>query len=47
MAFLVRRKGVTGIQALAWKRRLEVPSPADPRLREFLDTWLGKGDGGG
>jgi hypothetical protein len=46
MAFLVHRKGVTGVQALAWKRRLEVPSPSDPRLREFIDTWLGKGEGG-
>ena len=45
MVFLVRRKGVDGIQALAWKRRLEVDSPADPRLREFIDAWLGKGRG--
>ena len=45
MAFLVHRQGVTGIQALAWKRRLAVPSAADPRLREFIDTWLGKGEG--
>jgi hypothetical protein len=45
MAFLVHRKGVTGIEALAWKRRLSVPSAADPRLREFIDTWLGKGQG--
>ena len=44
MAFLVRRKGVTGIQALAWKRRLKVEAPTDPRLREFVDAWLGKGD---
>lgn len=43
MALLVRREGVSGIQALAWKRRLEVDSPADPRLREFIDAWLGKG----
>ena len=45
MAFLVHRKGVKGVQALAWKRRLVVDSPADPRLREFIDTWLGKGSG--
>lgn len=45
MAFLVQRKGVKGIQALAWKRRLQVQSPADPRLREFIDAWLGKGRG--
>ena len=45
MAFLVRRKGVDGIQALAWKRRLQVDGPTDPRLREFIDVWLGKGRG--
>ncbi len=45
MAFLVQRRGVTGIQALAWKRRLAVPNADDPRLREFIDTWLGKGEG--
>jgi len=45
MAFLVHRAGITGIEALAWKRRLAVPSAADPRLREFIDTWLGKGQG--
>ena len=45
MAFLVRRPGTTGVQALAWQRRLIVPSAADPRLREFVDTWLGKGQG--
>jgi hypothetical protein len=45
MAFLVHRRGVTGIEALAWKRRLSVPTAADPRLREFIDTWLGKGEG--
>jgi hypothetical protein len=45
MAFLVHREGVSGVQALAWKRRLTVESAADPRLREFVDAWLGKGDG--
>lgn len=47
MAFLVRRKGVTGIQALAWKRRLQVDAATDPRLREFIDAWLGKGRSSG
>jgi hypothetical protein len=45
MAVLVHRDGIQGVQALAWKRRLEVPGPSDPRLREFIDTWLGKGAG--
>lgn len=43
MAFLVRRKGVAGVQALAWKRRLTVEAPSDPRLDEFIEAWLGKG----
>ena len=46
MALLVRRPGTEGVQALAWQRRLETPDPADPRLREFVDAWLGKGRGG-
>lgn len=44
MALLVRRQGVSGIQALAWKRRLQVDAPTDPRLRAFIDAWLGKGE---
>lgn len=47
MALLVRREGVDGVQALAWKRRLEVGAPTDPRLREFVEAWLGKGEGSG
>jgi len=45
MAFLVRREGVQGVQALAWKRRLATSDPADPQLRAFVDAWLGKGRG--
>jgi len=45
MAFLVRRPGVAGVQALAWQRRLETENPADPQLRQFIDAWLGKGRG--
>lgn len=43
MALLVRRPGVDGVQALAWQRRLEAQDAADPRLRDFIDFWLGKG----
>lgn len=35
--------GVDGIEALAYRRRLQVASPSDPQLRAFADTWLGKG----
>lgn len=44
-AFLVRRRGVEGIQALAWRHRIEVQDASDPKLREFVDAWLGKGAG--
>lgn len=46
MAILVRRPGLEGIQALAWQRRLQVRDPADPKLRDFIDAWLGKGRSG-
>jgi hypothetical protein len=29
--------------ALAWRRRLRTADPADPRLRDFVDAWLGQG----
>ncbi len=45
LAFLVRRKGVEGIQALAWKRRYQATGPADPQLRAFVQAWVGKGRG--
>jgi hypothetical protein len=40
---LARRPGVNGVLALAWTRRLDVPSPQDPRLQQFSDFWLGRG----
>lgn len=43
--FLVQRPGVEGVIALAWKRRLEVDSPTDPQLEDFVETWIGKGEG--
>jgi hypothetical protein len=43
MAYLVRRAGTEGVQALAWQRRLRSDDPADPLLRDFIDAWLGKG----
>ncbi|MGI8623472.1 MAG: hypothetical protein ACR2NB_08295 [Solirubrobacteraceae bacterium] len=45
MAFLVRRRGVRGIEALAWRRRYRASGPDDPQLRAFVDAWLGKGRG--
>lgn len=42
---LARRPGSKGVIALAWRRRLRVADPADPRLRGFADAWLGQGPG--
>jgi hypothetical protein len=42
---LERRPGAGGVIALAWRRRLRASSPADPRLRDFVDAWLGQGPG--
>jgi hypothetical protein len=40
---LARQRGTDGILAVAWRRRLTVASPADSRLREFAEAWLGEG----
>jgi uncharacterized protein DUF3105 len=40
---LDRRPGAGAIIALAWRRELAVRDPADPRLREFADAYLGQG----
>lgn len=40
---LAKRPGVGAIQALAWRRRLVVSGPDDPKLREFAEAWLGQG----
>jgi hypothetical protein len=42
---LVPRPDLGGIQALAWRRRLEASGPDDPQLRAFAEAWLGKGRG--
>jgi hypothetical protein len=42
---LARRPGSKGVIALAWRRKLRVSDPADPRLRAFADAWLGQGRG--
>ncbi len=39
---LARRDGAGPATALAWRRVLQTPDPADPELREFAETWLGQ-----
>lgn len=43
---LARRPGTEGVVAVAWRRLLRVGSAQDPRLRRFVDYWLGRGRGG-
>jgi Protein of unknown function (DUF3105) len=45
MVLLEPRRGVRGVIALAWRRRLRVANAADPRLRAFAAAWLGLGAG--
>ena len=40
---LAPRPGVGGVIALAWRRKLETDSPADPKLREFVEAYLAQG----
>jgi hypothetical protein len=42
---LARREGAGPATGLAWRRVLETGDPADPRLREFAEAWLGQGLG--
>jgi hypothetical protein len=32
----------SGLEGLAWRHRLAVQEPGDPRLREFAEHWLGR-----
>ena len=40
---LAPREGAGPATGLAWRRVLRVDDPADPALREFAETWLGRG----
>ena len=40
-----RRAGAGAATALAWRRALQADDPADPRLLEFTEAWLGRGLG--
>ena len=45
-AVIVRRDaGASGVQALAFRRRLRAASADDPQLRRFVEHFLGRGDG--
>ena len=45
-AVMVRRDaGGSGIEALAFKRRLRASGTDDPKLRAFVEHFLGRGDG--
>ena len=40
---LARRPGAGAVTAAAWRRLLRTDDPADPRLREFAEAWIGRG----
>ena len=40
---LARRDGAGAATAAAWRRLLRTDDPADPRLREFAEAWIGRG----
>jgi len=42
---LTARPGTEGVTALAWRHMQQVDQPGDPRLREFVEFWLGRGVG--
>ena len=39
-----RPSGGGGVVAKAYRRRFETASPDDPKLQDFIDYWLGRGD---
>jgi hypothetical protein len=43
---LARVEAADPVAALAWRRQLVVSDPADPRLRDFAEAWLGRGASG-
>jgi uncharacterized protein DUF3105 len=43
---LARREGAGPVTAAAWRRLLRAGDPADPRIREFAEAWIGRGAGG-
>jgi len=40
---LAQRPGAGPATALAWRRVLRADEPSDPDLREFTESWLGRG----
>ena len=40
---LARRPVAGAVTAAAWRRLLPTDDPADPRLREFAEAWIGRG----
>jgi Protein of unknown function (DUF3105) len=40
---LARRPGTRGLLGLAWAHAISVAHPGDPRLRTFVQFWLGRG----
>jgi hypothetical protein len=43
---LAERPGLNGLQALAWRHRLKLSGPEDPKAHEFIEAYLGQGPAG-
>lgn len=43
---LARRPRLRGLAGVAWRHLLPTGSPSDPRLRDFVRHWLGRGTQG-
>jgi uncharacterized protein DUF3105 len=44
---LARRQGTRGVIGVAYRHLVRVSNPADPALGQFVDYWLGRGQGNG
>ena len=42
-AVILAPGAASGVEALAWGRRLRSPAASDPQLRDFTEAWLGEG----
>lgn len=40
---LAPRRGVNGVIGVAFRHLIRAPSPADPALAQFVNSWLGRG----
>ena len=42
---IVPERGLHGVRVVAWRHELTAQDAQDPRVRAFVEYWLGRGDG--